>query len=233
MATRSLRFFALAFMLSASAVHASEGGAEQDATERARAFVSKAMEAASQGDHVASSEAWAEVVRLRPSPAVIFNYAQSLRMAERYADSKEQYERYLEESPNARNRAEVEALIAEVSELVEERTVASDPPPPEVEPEPAVADTKPWTEEPVPPTSWESPFWLKATLVAVTGALLVGSVATYGVSRRNAALIDGLDPDREGVAEARRVVDREEMTAIGLGGAAAITGAGAIVAFTF
>jgi hypothetical protein len=80
-------------------------------------------------------------------PAMLYNVAQSFRLNDQIADSLRFYRRYLQRSPNARNREDVERKIADLEKVVEERrklaAAASTPvaPPPVVTAPAPVSDT--------------------------------------------------------------------------------------------
>jgi tetratricopeptide (TPR) repeat protein len=70
-------------------------------------------------------------------PAMLYNVAQSYRLADQPADALRFYRRYLQRSPNARNREDVERKIAEMEKVVEARRKAAAAAPPAA-PEPVL-----------------------------------------------------------------------------------------------
>ena len=58
-------------------------------------------------------------------PAMLYNVAQSYRLADQLPDALRFYRRYLQRSPNARNREDVERKIADLEKTVEERKRAA------------------------------------------------------------------------------------------------------------
>lgn len=105
--------------------------AEQDDKEAAVQAVARAREAAREGDFETALAEFERAQRLRPSPKLHYNIAvchQRLVLRAREAGDQqavkdlarravEAYQRYLEESPQAKDRSEVEAAIDELSAL--------------------------------------------------------------------------------------------------------------------
>lgn len=58
-------------------------------------------------------------------PAMLYNVAQSYRLADQPSDALRFYRRYLQRSPNARNREDVERKIADLEKTMEERRKAA------------------------------------------------------------------------------------------------------------
>ena len=77
-------------------------------------------------------------------PAMLFNVAQSYRLANQLEEALRFYRRYLQRSPNARNREDVERKIAELEKTVEERRKAA---------EAAAARAAPLAPRPVTPAT--------------------------------------------------------------------------------
>src|SRR5450432_1251141 len=77
-------------------------------------------------------------------PAMLFNVAQSYRLANQLEEALRFYRRYLQRSPNARNREDVERKIAELEKTVDERRRAA---------EAAAARATPLAPRPVTPAT--------------------------------------------------------------------------------
>src|SRR5450432_3669468 len=77
-------------------------------------------------------------------PAMLFNVAQSYRLANQLEEALRFYRRYLQRSPNARNREDVERKISELEKTVEERRKAA---------EAAAARATPLAPRPVTPAT--------------------------------------------------------------------------------
>ena len=69
-------------------------------------------------------------------PAMLYNVAQSYRLNDQLAEAQRFYRRYLQRSPNARNREDVERKISDLDKILEDRRkkMAAAPPPPAVAP---------------------------------------------------------------------------------------------------
>ena len=72
--------------------------------------------------------------RIKDDPALLYNIAQSHRLANHPADAARFYRLFLMKVPNASNRAEVEAKIAELQKLVEQQKKTQNMPPDSVKP---------------------------------------------------------------------------------------------------
>ena len=83
-------------------------------------------------------------------PAMLYNIAQAYRLNKQLPDALHFYRRYLQRSPNARNREDVERKIAEVEKTVEERRKAAAAATPPPLPAPPVATTPAPTPTPAP-----------------------------------------------------------------------------------
>jgi tetratricopeptide (TPR) repeat protein len=127
--------------------------------------------------------------------ALLYNLAQIQRMAGNHERALFLYRRYLANSPNASNRAEVERRIAELERAVAEIKKAQSPPnelaPSEIPPSqsPPPAETKPAaptataTTTAPPPAPRDKPLYKKWWLwTAVVGsAVVVAGAVTLGV----------------------------------------------------
>ena len=58
-------------------------------------------------------------------PAMLYNVAQSYRLADQLSEALRFYRRYLQRSPNARNREDVERKISDLEKTIEERRRAA------------------------------------------------------------------------------------------------------------
>lgn len=83
-------------------------------------------------------------------PAMLYNVAQSYRLNDQLPEALRFYRRYLQRSPNARNREDVERKIADLEKTVEERRkAAASTPAPAPVPVPAPPPVTPQPEIPV------------------------------------------------------------------------------------
>jgi tetratricopeptide (TPR) repeat protein len=101
------------------------------------------------GEFEAAIQEFQEAYRLRQEPAILFNLAQSYRQIHQWQHAYFHYRQYLNQKPDAANRAEVENLIEQMKNKMdeEERLAKAEPqkaPAPEAAPPAAVG------KEPVP-----------------------------------------------------------------------------------
>ena len=117
--------------------------------------------------------------QIKPDPALLFNLAQAYRFAGKNQPALIAYRSYLRNLPNASNRAQVEASIAELQRIVDEQQHAQKSPPVETltPGQPNETPTVVATTPPPPPARtpvykrwW---LWTAVGVVAATG-LAVG-----------------------------------------------------------
>jgi tetratricopeptide (TPR) repeat protein len=190
--------------------------------------------------------------KAKDDPALLFNLGQAHRLAGHAAEALRFYKTYLAKVPEADNRADVEAKIRELKELVEKQR-----PQPQTEP-PAVSAIPSPVSGPAPPgpgatgpvtdvgaggptagtvqsTPLEKPpsgrgMKLAGIAVAASGLALVGTGIAFGVLAKQAG--DQLtqldqqrgvfDPSKESAGQRDQVI---EGVCIGVGAAAIATGA--------
>ena len=105
-------------------------------------------------------------------PAMLYNVAQSYRLADQLPDALRFYRRYLQRSPNARNREDVERKISDLEKTIEERRkAAAAAPAAPVAPPPQVVVAPP----PAPPSAKDE--GTSGTLVAGIIVASVGAAA--------------------------------------------------------
>jgi tetratricopeptide (TPR) repeat protein len=101
----------------------------QDATEEQQKQASQRDEAARTafrlGEFDKAIDEWKEAYRLVSHPVFLYNIAQAYRRKENFAQSMFFYKQYLQEAPDATNRAEVEKRIAELEALIEKNKAAT------------------------------------------------------------------------------------------------------------
>jgi hypothetical protein len=192
---------------------------------------------------------YTEAYRLRDDPALLYNIAQSNRLAGHKAEALHFYRIYLTKVPHAPNREQVVAKVAELQKAIEQEKKAQTMPPNEaIEPKPAAPDEKaekpadekqrPHLVEATPPvTPMAAPRndgAAKRLQIAggVVGALglgaLAGAVATTllaqqaaGNLSRAAAAHEAYDPAQYSALESNRLAAG---ILYGVGGAALIAG---------
>lgn len=229
--------------------------ADDPDTARARQYVADAQLAYKLGEFEKSVVAWKDAYRLKPVPAILFNLAQALRMAGDYPQSRFQYENYLRDMPNAPNRLEVERQIEQLQRLIAEQATAEQEL--EVDEEEqqsrqdaedktddgtdtalaarATADADPLLQQfpdPEPGVAFDPGLW-RWVAAGTAAALAVGGVVTYGLARSDWSAATAQERSRAEVDALLDAGDTKRGVALGLGGAAAVAGAGAGVLFVF
>jgi len=112
-------------------------------------------------------------------PAMLFNIAQAYRLNDQLSEAMRFYKRYLQRSPNARNRDDVERKIADLDKQIEARRQAAASVPPPVQPPPVVVTPPPVIPMPPPaPPPHKSVSVAGIVLASVGGAALVTAVIT-------------------------------------------------------
>jgi tetratricopeptide (TPR) repeat protein len=129
------------------------GVAYADPTGRARAHYDKGSAYFDISHFRDAAREYEEAYTLKPDPALLFNMAQAYRLAGDLQRALLSYRSYLRRDPNARNRTEAEAHIAQEEQRMREQTDAVAPPskpslpPTETKPEMALT-----TAQATPPT---------------------------------------------------------------------------------
>lgn len=144
-----------------------EGAAAQDAPEVTAAILAeRARVLFEAGDFERSATLLEEAIATHDDPALHYNLARSLQELGRWQDSRDEYVRFLEASPDTPQRARIEARIA----LLDERIAEASAPPPVV---PVAPPIEPTPIEP-PSRGVEPAPWILTGLGAAT--LVVGTV---------------------------------------------------------
>ena len=106
------------------------------------------------GKYQEAVEQYQKVYEIDGDPVMLYNIAQAYRLNDQPQESIHFYRRYLQRSPEARNKEDVERKITAMEKLIEERRKAAAqvaPPPPKTEAKP-VALVHPNAAQPVPAT---------------------------------------------------------------------------------
>lgn len=117
--------------------------------------------------------------QIKPDPALLFNLAQAYRLAGKNQPALIAYRSYLRNLPNASNRAQVEASIAELQRIIDEQQHAQKSPPVETLRPGQPSETPTVVATPPPPPPAHTPvykrwwLWTAVGVVAATG-LAVG-----------------------------------------------------------
>jgi len=84
-------------------------------------------------------EEYQKAYEIGGDPAMLYNVAQAYRLDDQLPEAVRFYRRYLQRSPNARNRDDVEKKVTELEKTIEERRKAAAATPPTPAPAPAPA----------------------------------------------------------------------------------------------
>jgi tetratricopeptide (TPR) repeat protein len=210
-------------MLLLATALASLGSAARADTATAQQHFAKGRTAFDLGNYDEAVQEYASAYRLKDDPALLYDIAQAHRLAQHYDEALRFYKIYLVREPNARNRAEVEARIAELQPLAGKGagsaravTPAATASPTDV----AVASTPP----PSPPS--QRGLRIAGVTVAAIGAgALVGGAVAAALAR---AASDNLSAAGRYDPEIDQAGARDQAVAAALlavGGAALVTGA--------
>lgn len=155
-----LLFFG-ASVLTAGRAHAGE---EDDRAAHARGLYELGMQRFLLADYDGAIARWQEGFRTKPAPEFLYNIGQAYRRMRRPADALPYYQRYLDLSPTAPERAEVERIVASLT--AETRAAPA--------PTEAPAATTTSSDRPLLRKPW---FWA----VVGGGALVVAAAIVIGV----------------------------------------------------
>jgi hypothetical protein len=174
-------------------------------------------------------EEYQKAYEIGGDPAMLYNVAQSYRLNDQLQEALRFYRRYLQRSPNARNREDVERKIADLEKTVEERrkaaaAAAAPPPPP-------VAAAPPVTPRSDTPVVYEGSGGLRVAgivLASVGAAGLIAAAVTGKMAKdKGDELTDAsmkmktFDPSVESTGKTLDLVTKVSAIA---GGAALVTG---------
>ena len=175
-----------------------QGGAKPQEPAPARAAYEQARREYQLGHYGQAADAFAELYRSQGDPVMLFNAAQSLRLAGRGPEAIAAYKGYLRDRPEAQNRAMVEYKIRELEAPQGPRAKRREPSemdlvdPMEPSPRPPITTPTPRT---VPaaalpmassrPSPAPAPVWKKWWVwTAVGGALVAGTVVAVAATSR-------------------------------------------------
>jgi tetratricopeptide (TPR) repeat protein len=193
--TRRPRAFALIFSMMLLALGSKEARAQLSAQQKQEIHVhyQQATRAYDLGKYQEAVDEYQKVYEIDGDPVMLYNIAQAYRLNDQPQESIHFYRRYLQRSPEARNKDDVERKITAMEKLIEDRrkaaaAVVPPPPKPEVvepktEPPPAPVVTTPVVVVPPPPP----PAPPSATR-RVIGWSMVGAGVASGV----VAIIEGV-----------------------------------------
>jgi tetratricopeptide (TPR) repeat protein len=130
----------LAASLSTVALQISPARAQRE--DDARVFVDKATAAYGLGHYAAAAENFEKAFEARPDPALLYNAAQSHRLAGNKQRALELYESYVRMYGKKEKRTEIEARIRELKQAIERDKAVATSPPVTTEPVPAVPEAR-------------------------------------------------------------------------------------------
>lgn len=171
-------------------------GAGDDAATKARELYQKATAHYAVGEFEAAAEAYQEAYKVKQDPALLFNAAQSFRLAGMLDKALLLYKNYVRLYPEAKNESEVRARIEKLeAQIAADKAAAATPPPapptgaapaplpaasPPVEPAVSVTATAPVEQErPLTSKPW---FWGAVGGALVVAAVVVGVALSGGES---------------------------------------------------
>lgn len=97
-----------------------------DSSNKAREYFQQGTAAFNLGRFADAVKAWEEGYKLRPDPIFLYNIAQAHRLADNHEQAVFFYKSYLRNSPNAKNREEVQMRLDQLAKLIEEKKKARD-----------------------------------------------------------------------------------------------------------
>jgi tetratricopeptide (TPR) repeat protein len=222
----------LGVILPAPAGAQEAGEQAQDVKVEARRLYEEGKRQYNVGDFDRAIESWKRGYELHPSPDFLFNIGQAYRRKPNAEQALFFFRAYLREKPNASNRPEVEASVAELEAELEQRRQEAEREPsqePTTRPSTAVASSA----EEAPPRGGS--MRLAGLISAGVGVALVATGAYFLTSAASTA--DDLEaaaarhePWTDALADDERSGERKAtLGAVGVGvGAAAIVAGGAL-----
>jgi hypothetical protein len=201
--TRRPRVFALFFSMMLLALGTKEVRAQlltSQQKQEIHVHYQQATRAYDLGKYQEAVDEYQKVYEIDGDPVMLYNIAQAYRLNDQPQESIHFYRRYLQRSPEARNKEDVERKIVAMEKLIEERRKAAAlvaPPPPKPEAKPVAVP------EPVPPPPVVTPVVVappppppppSSTTRRVVGWSMVGvGVASIGV-----AIVEGIRAKNRG-----------------------------------
>ena len=220
-------------------VHAADKPARIDRTraKQARQAFEMGKKAYTAGEFDKAIELWKEGYELKDDPILLYNIAQAYRQKGDAAKAIFYYRGYLRDAPQARNRPEVEARMAELQRGIEEAERAAQPVPSPVPPPALTPEVQEVAPAPPPVESGEEPRSGKGMRVAgiVTmgvGVAAIGAATFFGLRARSLAS-ELEDATRAGQPWSQDLADKESrgktmntlsLVGFGVGAAAVVTG---------
>lgn len=153
------------------------------------------------GKYQEAVDEYQKVYEIDGDPVMLYNIAQAYRLNDQPQESIHFYRRYLQRSPEARNKEDVERKITAMEKLIEERRKAAAlvaPPPPKTDVKP-VAVPEPVTPPPVaPPVVVAPPPLPPPPPPSTTRRVLGWSMVGVGVASVTVAIVEGIKAKNRG-----------------------------------
>ncbi|HEX2656635.1 MAG TPA: hypothetical protein VHU40_00115, partial [Polyangia bacterium] len=177
---------ALAFVVGGSSAHAMQLAPEQK--QEMREHYERAQRAYDIQKFSEAVDEYQKAYEIGGDPGMLFNIAQAHRLNDKPTEAIYFYRRYLERSPNAVNREDVEAKIATLEKLEEERKAATAAAPPALPPPAPVVVAPPVAPAPVPaPAPATDPKFVASVAFLSVGAIALVTAAITGKMASNKA----------------------------------------------
>jgi|SRR5579883_306733 len=180
-----MRALLVSLLLVAAASPSPSAAAEDASTRRAKIYFEEGIKNYHVGDYRQALDAFKAGYFAKRDAIFLFNMAQCYRMLGDPESAAREYRAYMNEKPDAGNRADVEKLIADQEALLRRKADATPPtgvlapPPPETKP----ASLAPSVTAPAPaPREHKRKWWIAG--VAAGAAVVVAGVAlglAYGL----------------------------------------------------
>jgi hypothetical protein len=195
--TRRPWVLALVFSMMLLAFATNEARAQLSSQQKQEIHVhyQQATRAYDLGKYQEAVDEYQKVYEIDGDPVMLYNIAQAYRLNDQPQESIHFYRRYLQRSPEARNKEDVERKITAMEKLIEERRKAAAlvaPPPPKTDVKP-VAVPEPATPPPVVPAVVVAPPPPPPPPPPSTTRRVVGwSMVGVGVASIAVAIVEGI-----------------------------------------
>ena len=200
--TRRPWVFALVFSMMLLAFGTKEARAQLTPQQKQEIHVhyQQATRAYDLGKYQEAVDEYQKVYEIDGDPVMLYNIAQAYRLNDQPQESIHFYRRYLQRSPEARNKEDVERKITAMEKLIEERRKAAAlvaPPPPKTEVKP-VAVPEPVAPPPVPAPVVVAPPPPPPPEHSATRTIVGWSMVGVGVASIAVAIVEGIKAKNRG-----------------------------------
>jgi len=153
------------------------------------------------GKYQEAVEEYQKVYEIDGDPVMLYNIAQAYRLNDQPQESIHFYRRYLQRSPEARNREDVERKITAMEKLIEERRKAAAlvaPPPPKTDVKPVAVPAPPPPPPVVAPPVVVAPPPPPPPETSTTRLVVGWSMVGVGVASIAVAIVEGIKAKNRG-----------------------------------